>query len=467
MDPSAVVLNKLLQSPDMEVYSKLKLAFLDPAYSSVYSAIERHYQKFGDLPNFESLELSNRETNLEKLLSALRLLETEEIDLDVAFEALVDHYTQNLIVGELDKYVDKIPQLDSAELKSNLAAILIKIDEKTLSTEGVYAMDEISTFERPEEILADRVFMGLNNTFDAALMGAARQEYILIGGTRGSGKSIASSNILINQYEQGNCAVLFTIEMSAKEVNHRNIAILAGVNHGNVVKGNLTTEEMLKVVKARANMFVGADYLVQEFIKNRDPYLFEAALMKNCKLKADNQIVIIDDRALTTTSIDLHLGKLKNKFGDKLTTCVVDYVNQVHIEGTNVMNKLDWQPQIAVSARLKELARKHDVLMVSPYQIDASGEARMAKGILDSADVALVLKAHEKEAGSITFSTTKMRGAREMSFTSGIDWDTLKISPQDVQPPADKTEGEGKKTRKVMGNAAAKAAEPAQEHGLF
>jgi hypothetical protein len=76
--------------------------------------------------------------------------------------------------------------------------------------------------------------------------------------------------------------------------------------------------------------------------------------------------------------------------------------------------------------------------MVSPYQIDASGEARFAKGILDAADIALVMEAHDKDQQAISFETTKIRGGKEMAFTCPIDWDTLRISPQSIDKPSSK-----------------------------
>ena len=146
-------------------------------------------------------------------------------------------------------------------------------------------------------------------------------------------------------------------------------------------------------------------------------------------------MIIIDDRALSLTSLDLHLGKIKAKFGDRFTVAVVDYLNQIVVEGAS---QFDWQPQIIISKKLKELARKYDIVMVSPYQIDATGEARFAKGILDAADIALTMDAHEKDTGALTFSTTKIRGGREMTFTSPINWDSLRISPQSIEEPEKK-----------------------------
>ena len=182
-------------------------------------------------------------------------------------------------------------------------------------------------------------------------------------------------------------------------------------------------------------MFLDAGDLVESFKIHGDRYKFEAELVRTKDLKPDNQMIIIDDRALSLTTLDLHLGKIKSRFGEKFTVAVVDYLNQIVVEGAN---QFDWQPQIIVSKKLKELARKYDIVMVSPYQIDATGEARFAKGILDAADIALVMEAHDKESAALTFQTTKIRGNKEMTFTSPIDWSTLRISPHSIEAPASK-----------------------------
>jgi replicative DNA helicase len=435
MDVSAVVLCKLIKEQNLDVWAKLKLAFLDPAFSSLYSAINRHYDKYSAIPTFDELKTTLREGPTLKTLASVELAADSDISIEVALDALIDQYTQNETVHLLDKFIDKLPIYDTEEIKENLSSIVLTLDEKTLTTEGVYTMSDIMLFQRPEELAKDRVHLGINNTFDAVLGGCARQELILVGGKRGSGKSIASSNILVNQYENGNTAAYFTIEMVARETNERNLSILANIPHQNLKKGTLTDSEVLALVKARAGMFQSAEYLVEEFLLNRDRYKFEERLVRECQLKEDNQMIIIDDRALSLTSLDLHLGKIKSKFGDKFTVAVVDYLNQIVVEGSN---QFDWQPQIVVSKKLKELARKYDIVMFSPYQIDATGEARFAKGILDAADIALIMEAHDKETNAMSFETTKIRGGREMQFTSGIDWDTLRISPIPIDRPESK-----------------------------
>lgn len=435
MDVSATVLSKLLSEQSLDLWARLKLTFLDPAYSSIYTAINKHYEKYSTLPSFDDLDVTTRETQVNKTLAALKLVDVPDVSGEVALDALIDQYTQQETIKLLEKFVDKLPLYDSEEIKENLANIALTIEEKTHSSESVFTMSDMLLFQRPEDIEKERVYLGLNNGFDAVLGGVARQELILIGGKRGSGKSIASSNIFINQYESGNSCLYFSIEMTAMETMQRNLSILAGVNLQNLKQNKLTDDEILKVVKARAGMFQGGDEMVSEFLRHRDRWKFEEQLVRNFQLNPGNQMVIVDDRDLSISAIDLHIGKMKAKFGDKLAVVVVDYINQIQLPGTNAY---DWQPQIEVSKKLKNLARKYEVVMVSPYQIDASGEARFAKGILDAADIALVLEAHEKDAQAISFETTKIRGGKEMAFTCPIDWDSLRISPQSIDRPAAK-----------------------------
>jgi replicative DNA helicase len=436
MDTSAVVLKKLLDEGSLDLWAKLKIAFLDSAYSSVYSAISRHYNKYNKLPTFEDLDISLREGNTSKIVAALKLVDTEEISTDVALDALIDQFTQNEAIKLLDRFVDKLPLYDSVEIKDNLANIVLTLDEKTLTTEGVFQMNNILLFQQDDERTRNRIYLGLNNTFDAALNGVARQELVLIGGKRGSGKSITVNNLMVNQYEMGNSCVYFSIEMTGYETFERTMSILAGVNQQSLKQNRLTDIELLNLVKARAGMFKDADDLVKEFLLTKDRFKFEQQLVRDKELKVDNQMVIIDDRSLSLASIDLHLGKLKAKFGSKLTLAVIDYLNQIVIEGG--FSQFDWQPQVIISKKLKDLARKYDMAIVSPYQIDATGEARFAKGILDAADIALTMEAHDKDTGAITFQTSKIRGGRELKFTSPIDWDTLKISSASIETPAKK-----------------------------
>lgn len=456
MDISAVLLNKLLTERDLSVWAKLKLAFLDPTYSSIYAHINKYYTNYSVIPSFDDLELVVRETSASKTLATLRLVDVIDVTAEVALDALIDQYTQNLCVSLLEKYIDKLPIYDTIEIKENLSNIVMTLDEKTLSTDNVFSMNDLHIFPTPDDIARSRVFLGINNSCDSILGGVATQELILLGGKRGSGKSITCSNIQVNQYELGNVSAYFTIEMVAQETWVRNMSILAGVNHVNLKNNKLTDFEILKVVRARANMFLDADKYVDEFMETKDRFKFESNINRFCTMK-DNPMYIIDDRALSIANLDLHLGKIKAKHKDKFKVAVVDYLNQIVVEGGQ--DQFDWKPQIVISKRLKELARKHDIVMFSPYQIDDNGGTRFAKGILDAADIALLMEAHDKETGAISFNTTKIRGNQDLSFTSPIDWDSLKISSTPIEKPVEKKAEKASKAPKAPATTGEDAAE--------
>lgn len=151
MDVSAVVLNKLLSEQSLDIWAKLKLVFLDPAYSSLYSVINKHYEKYSGLPSFDDLELTLREGPAAKTLATLKLTEVPDVSAEVALDALIDQYTQNETVKLLDKFVDKLPLYDSNEIKENLATIALTIEEKTHTSEKVFTMSDMMMFQHQED----------------------------------------------------------------------------------------------------------------------------------------------------------------------------------------------------------------------------------------------------------------------------------------------------------------------------
>lgn len=430
-DIGAVVLLKLLREPNLDAWARLRLAYFDAAYSSIYAAINSFYTKYSALPTFENLLTSTqRDGSLTRALTALQELEVPDVDIDIAVDALIDQFTQNESLKLIDKFVDRVVTLDSQEIKDALADIVLKLDEQTHTSESVIVMNNVSIFQELEANEHTRFPLGFSNTFDVELGGAYRQELILVGGKRGAGKSIVCSNLVANQLDSGNSTVYFTIEMTAKETLERIMAIQSGVEYQHIRKGTLSFEEQLALIKIRASQFQNSEELVEAFREHRNPIKFEQELIRSKQL-VENQLVIIDDRELSLTSVDLHLQKLKAKYGDKFKLAVVDYLNQIQVNG-KADSMYDWTTQIFISKKLKEFARKYDICIFSPYQIDDSGATRFAKGILDSTDIALLLDAHTKDQAKLTFTTTKIRGGADLKFSVGMDWKCLKINPAEI-----------------------------------
>ena len=217
MDVGAIVLHKLLKEQSLDAWARVRLAFLDPSYSSLYTAINKYYSKYNSIPSFEDLELSTRDTPLSRALSSLKDLDVPDVDIDVAIDALVDNYTQTEALKLLDKFVDSITLLGAQEIKDHLSNIVMKLDEKTHTSETVVQENSIMFFQDAQASKNARTPLGINNTIDAITGGAHTEDLILLGGKRGAGKSIICTNISVNQVELGNVVSYFTIEMTAKD----------------------------------------------------------------------------------------------------------------------------------------------------------------------------------------------------------------------------------------------------------
>jgi len=95
------------------------------------------------------------------------------------------------------------------------------------------------------------------------------------------------------------------------------------------------------------------------------------------------------------------------------------------------------------------MAQEYEVPVFSPYQTDATGEARFAKGILDAADAAYALETWEQDDACVTFNCVKMRSAAMKSFTSKMDWETLKIGPESVLSPKEREDNDQKSDEEI------------------
>ena len=102
----------------------------------------------------------------------------------------------------------------------------------------------------------------------------------------------------------------------------------------------------------------------------------------------------------------------------------------------------DWTEQIEVSKALKSMAQEYETPVFAPYQTDASGEARFAKGILDAADAAYSMEPWSQKDGCMTFNCVKMRAAAMRHFTSTMNWETLKIGPDTALNPKESADND-------------------------
>lgn len=424
-DVAGIVLYSILENPEevLDVWPRLKLQYFNSSYSEIFAAITKYYNKFNTLPNFQSLDMTVRDSNIGKKIKALSLLEvSDDIDILVAIEALIDQYTQEEILNGLDTYIDKITHYDSSESILKLSEFVMHMEEVVDHDDEDYLMSDL--FLMNEEELLQKIPFTLNNTLDANTGGIELTNLVMIGGHRGSGKTVVGCNMVSNHYSNGGISMIFTIEMRAREINWRIMSILSGVSNKNIKNQTCTPDELKAIANTRAGFFLDSEEVYEDFIKHGDYSKFEQDLVKSKTLNPDNQIIIIDNPTLTLADIDSKVQKYKAKHGDKLQTAYVDSMNKIVTP-----DKYDWKHQIENGDKLKDYAAKHGILMMASYQTDISGEARFAKGILDSGDYGINLTNMGKY---INFKSTKTRGTSAFEFNSEVNWDTLKISQEDA-----------------------------------
>lgn len=429
-DAAGIVLYNILKNPveAVDIWPKIKIHFFEKEHLPIYVAISKYYNKYNSLPSFSDLILTTREENLLTRLYILKDSDVpEDLDPNIAVDALIDEFTQREVLDKISIFVDKVLTYDTSEIKENISKILLDLDEKTQNSEQIYGMNEIYLIDKEEE--HKRIPLGINNTLDAKNMGVALTELIMFGGYRGSGKSNIACNIADNQIEQGNSCLYFSIEMRYREVFNRMLSIRTGIPNNLLLKNQCSKDDYIKIANARRSYFEDTDDIFNKFLHHEDYEKFEIDLLRTKELKKNNQLIIVDNQFLTPTEIDLTIQKYKTKYEDNLKLVIVDYVNQI-----NVPDIYDWKTQILLSKHLKNMARKHDVVLVTPYQTDKQGEARLSKGILDAADIAANLTAFKEEDGSgyINIKSTKTRNISNFEINCPMNWNTLKISPEDA-----------------------------------
>lgn len=434
MNIASALLKQLIVQQDLDTWAQLKDIYLPNEYRGIFNVLEKHVDNYQSLPTFEQLSFEIRDKNTQEKLSAIESVEVD-VDADMLLDYLKNEFTQVEILDELDKYVDKTVTMASAEENiEQLQEIVLKVSDKVDVTPPSESMQTITLFEDDEQ-RAKYLSLGLNTDYDSRVKFSPK-DLVLVGGRRGSGKSLTSCNLAVNVYEGGRSAIYFTIEMDSRSILQRMCSISTRVPFTNIRDKSMNTEEWNLVAGWWAGRFEGGHELLKEYELNRDFDEFHRKLVKN-ELNKEKQIDVVYDPALTLSKIQSELDKRVSR--QDVGIVIVDYLNQVRRHNAPSRNgQYDWTEQIEISKKLKTFAQEYETLVFAPYQTDASGEARFAKGILDAADAAYALETWDQQDGCMTFNCVKMRSNRMESFTSAVDWETLKIGPQSALNPKEK-----------------------------
>ena len=438
MNLASILLKSIITDSDLDTWGDLHKHYLPTEYQPIWSYLNKYIEEFRELPTFEAVQLSVRDSSLREKLLALQNVDSVEVDNPTLLEYLKNEFTQLEIMGELENYLENSIAMESAkENLDSLQNIILRVEDKVDIKGSTESMQRMELFY-PEEYMENVVPLGLNTDYDS-MERFGPEDYLMIGGKRGQGKSLVCANIASTIYDSGSSVMYFTIEMSAREIMQRTCAISTGISAKAIENNNLSMGEQLQVAKWWSNRFEEGEEVYKRWSNSKGRRAFDELheeLIKRPLRPA--QVDIIYEPSLTLANIRKELDKKVAVLEPKVV--IVDYVNQVKRGfNNNRMGQYDWTEQIEVSKALKAFAQDYGVLVVSPYQIDATGEARFAKGVLDSPDAAFTLESSKDEENPyMKFICTKMRsGDDNVEFASEMNWSSLKIGPNSIIIPED------------------------------
>jgi len=393
------------------------------------------------MPTIEDLKFEIRDSGTREKLYAIEAVEVDA-DPHMLLEYLKNEYTQKEILDSLEDYVENSVAFENAQESVNhLHQIVLDIEDKVDLEDPQESMQRIELFE-PEEDLAKYMKLGLNEEYDYEIQFSPR-DLVMVGGRRGAGKSVICANIANAVYASGKSAMYFTIEMDSRSILQRCCSIATEVPFARLRTQNLSITEWEKVANWWAARYVDGQDRLKDYRIHRDFNKLHTSLKSQHELLPTQQLDVVYDPALTLSKIRAELDKKVKPLG--VGVIIVDYINQVKRSSLPSRGgQYDWTEQIEVSKALKSMAQEYDCTVFSPYQTDASGEARFAKGILDAADAAYTLETWDHEDACITLNCVKMRSASMKSFTSQVDWDSLKIGPESAMTPKEREDSSHK-----------------------
>ena len=427
MNLSSILLKSIIADCDMDTWADCEQHYFPVEYHVIWKTLNTHVQNHSKLPSFEELQLSIRDGQLRDKFASLEKVEYIDIDNETLLEYLKNEFTQIEIMQQLEKYLDNTIATESAqESIEALQDIVLDVESKVDTRPRNENMQTVELISSADD-LERNIVLGLNNDYDK-IQTFGKTDLILIGGRRGSGKSVTCANMAVNAFDDGKSSIYFTIEMDTQSTLQRMCSIATGVPAAAIRNGNLSLGEWQLVAEWMSSRFENGEKYFHDYLSHRDFRKLQSELSVNPLREV--QLDIVYNPSLTLANIRTELDKKMRKLQPSVV--IVDYINQVKRGGmsNNRMGQYDWTEQIEVSKALKTFAQEYEVPFVSPYQIDASGEARFANGILDAADAAFTLDTHNKEDNIITFNCTKMRNSEERNFTSVMDWTSLRIGPE-------------------------------------
>lgn len=411
-----LLLKEIAETQDVELLLKTEPKwFLEKKASNLYSFLRKYYNNYNKIPTVEELIALNK---------GKELLELPKTNLkNYLLENLIDRYNKNTLYEKLYKAIEDSEDMSFAEVTDTLSEIFLGMSEEINSEEEVVKAGEVIA----QETLRKKP-LGLGQ-FDIVNKGMAPSELMLLGGHRGTGKSILALNLgLFNFNVNKESVALISLEMRKEEVLSRIDSIISGVEAIRILTNDLTLDEYYKIYTARAKTF--RDKSTPEFekfkgaIESGAPLNVVESLYKQIPFK-ENKFLVIDSMSASMSKIHYNLIKAKQRYN--ISLAIVDYLNI--IVDTNSNDLYDWKSQTMKSNNLKTFARTMGLKIVAPFQTSEEGAVKYAKSIEDPVDYSIIFKKKDSSSNILNLYTSKIRNGQHLRFNLQLDPKTLRVSP--------------------------------------
>ncbi len=311
----------------------------------------------------------------------------------------------NSIKQNVESGKTPIEVLSQIDLETGKIAAFVGAQSKNTRTAKDVAQSSVEQFEDASNGKSRYIKTHLN-AWDDFTNGLYPQRLYMIAGRTNEGKSALAQDILKNISIDNNIKVkLFSLEMSAEEINNRLVQILTGVSPLKIENGKLNDSELESY---------------KEAIK-----------------KIAQSPIVYDD------SSELNLALLRTKIrkaqADGAKVIIIDQLEQLNIGGTG-----DTQPEYIkmnyITYRLKAYAREMDIPIIILHQMNRSGEnqkdlekdydpilAQISQGGEKACDAILMIK---NKNGDACFYWNKNRQGRKGK--RDVNWDGTHILFSDI-----------------------------------